>query len=115
MSLDRTLAEERTPGTTTTAVHYFGLLRVDPFWPAQYTPPQCCDRSGTATDPKGGNAEAVSGRGARLSLQEVPDGLGPLSETKPENEAEDEQHRDNEYADEVAVSENGCMGGAGRW
>jgi hypothetical protein len=108
--------EERTLGAATAAaagVHYFGLLSVDSFWSGYSL--RCCGGSETIADPEDSSSGVVPGRGARLSFEEVSDGLGPLSETEPESDSEEEQRRDDEHADEVATSENGCMGSASRW
>ena len=111
--LVKLVIEERTLRTAA-AVHYFGLLSVGTLW-SGYSRLRC-GRSGTIADPEGSTSTGVvPGGGARLSLEEVPDGLGPLSETEPECDSEEEQCGDNEHANEVATSEDGCMGSASCW
>lgn len=112
--LVKLVIEERTLRTAAAAVHYFGLLSVGPLWSSYSL--WCCGRSETIADPEGSTGTGVvPGGGARLSLEEVPDGLGPLSETEPECDSEEEQCGDNEHANEVATSEDGCMGSASCW
>lgn len=106
--------EERTLGTAAgaAAVHYFGLLSVGSLWSGHFL--RRCSRSETIADPEDSGFGVVPGGGAQLSPEEVPDGLGPLSEAEPECDSEEEQRRDDEHADEVATSENGCLGSASR-
>ena len=86
--LVKLVTEERTLRTAAAAVHHFGLLSVGPLWSGYSL--RCGGRSGTIDDPEDSTSSGVVPGGARLSLEEVPDGLGPLSETEPECDSEEE-------------------------
>ena len=57
-------------------------------------------------------AVAVAVAAACIASEKAADRLGPFAKAEPEDEAEGEERCDDEDADEVAMREPGCGGGA---